>query len=275
MVNVDLYSAIITKVSNALVSWYRKGKTRLDLYEARDDEVLGCCGISWTICKQSAPCSRQITTPTPHHSIFTGRMLFLTPKQQCQRIEGKVHPLYYGAISRHFWLLRMTVGNGWVSLVLMCADMIDRTVMPRLPWHDIHSAVFGKPARDVARHFIQRWNFTKVHFISLFSCLCPSYRWVQRHYVWGLSVCMPVSALRRRHCLTGLLSIYSFCCVVESLSCSFTMKLPPVCSNWIQAVLRNVQIAQFLNVFLRHHCFQFVSVILEVLWSRSFKRAGM
>jgi len=30
-------------------------------------------GISWTICKQSAPRSRQITTPTPHHSIFTGR----------------------------------------------------------------------------------------------------------------------------------------------------------------------------------------------------------
>jgi len=27
-------------------------------------------GISWTICKQSAPCSRQITTPTPHHSVF-------------------------------------------------------------------------------------------------------------------------------------------------------------------------------------------------------------
>jgi len=24
-------------------------------------------GISWTICKQSAPHSRQITTPTPHH----------------------------------------------------------------------------------------------------------------------------------------------------------------------------------------------------------------
>ena len=26
-------------------------------------------GISWTICKQSAPCSRQIIT-TPHHSVF-------------------------------------------------------------------------------------------------------------------------------------------------------------------------------------------------------------
>ena len=28
-------------------------------------------GISWAIRKQSAPHSRQITTPTPHHSIFT------------------------------------------------------------------------------------------------------------------------------------------------------------------------------------------------------------
>jgi len=27
-------------------------------------------------------------TPTPHHSIFTGRMLFLTPNQQCQSTEG-------------------------------------------------------------------------------------------------------------------------------------------------------------------------------------------
>ena len=27
-------------------------------------------GIRWTICKQSAPRSRQITTPTPHNAIF-------------------------------------------------------------------------------------------------------------------------------------------------------------------------------------------------------------
>jgi len=48
----------------------------------------GGSGISWTICKQSAPHSRQITMPTPHHLIFTGRMLFLTPNQQCQSTEG-------------------------------------------------------------------------------------------------------------------------------------------------------------------------------------------
>jgi len=37
----------------------------VDLNEARDNGFSGCSGISWTICKQSAPHSRQITTPTP------------------------------------------------------------------------------------------------------------------------------------------------------------------------------------------------------------------
>ena len=66
------------------VSWHQKSKTSLDLNEARYDWVLGCSGISWTICKQSAPRSRQITTPIPRHSIF------LMPNQQCQSTEGKV-----------------------------------------------------------------------------------------------------------------------------------------------------------------------------------------
>jgi len=70
------------------VSRYQKGKTRLDLNEARDDGVLGCSGIGWTICKQSAPRARQITTTAPDHSIFTGRTLFLERNQQCQSAEG-------------------------------------------------------------------------------------------------------------------------------------------------------------------------------------------
>jgi len=40
--------------------------------------------VSWTICKSFAFRSTQITMPAPHHSIFTGRMLFLTPNQQRQ-----------------------------------------------------------------------------------------------------------------------------------------------------------------------------------------------
>jgi phospholipase D1/2 len=31
-----------------------------------------------------------------------------------------------------------------------------------MPWHDEGLVVFGQAARDVARHFIQRWNIHKV-----------------------------------------------------------------------------------------------------------------
>ena len=45
------------------------------------------------------------------------------------------------------------------------ADEIDRNKQPRMPWHDIACVTYGKAARDAARHFIQRWNFTKVIFV--------------------------------------------------------------------------------------------------------------
>lgn len=41
-------------------------------------------------------------------------------------------------------------------------DFIDRKIEPRMPWHDEALVVFGQAARDVARHFIQRWNIHKV-----------------------------------------------------------------------------------------------------------------
>jgi len=72
------------------VSRQHKGKTSLDLNEARDDRVLRRSGISWTVCYQPAPCSRQRTTSTPHHSSFTGRMLFLTPTDSVKAMKASV-----------------------------------------------------------------------------------------------------------------------------------------------------------------------------------------
>uniref|UniRef100_A0A672S279 phospholipase D n=1 Tax=Sinocyclocheilus grahami TaxID=75366 RepID=A0A672S279_SINGR len=54
------------------------------------------------------------------------------------------------------------VYKDWVRLDKPFDDFIDRYTTPRMPWHDISSVVHGKAARDVARHFIQRWNFTKI-----------------------------------------------------------------------------------------------------------------
>ena len=39
------------------------------------------------------------------------------------------------------------------------AELYDRSKIPRMAWHDISMCMLGQPARDVARHFIQRWNY--------------------------------------------------------------------------------------------------------------------
>jgi phospholipase D1/2 len=40
-------------------------------------------------------------------------------------------------------------------------EMYDRSVVPRMPWHDIAMQVVGQPARDMTRHFVQRWNYLR------------------------------------------------------------------------------------------------------------------
>ena len=71
------------------VSQYQKGKTNLSLKQ----ETVSGSGISWAICK-STSCSRQITMPVPHYSVFfTGRMPFLSPNQQRQSTEGRYYSL--------------------------------------------------------------------------------------------------------------------------------------------------------------------------------------
>ncbi|KAA6413790.1 MAG: phospholipase D [Lasallia pustulata] len=38
-------------------------------------------------------------------------------------------------------------------------EMYDRSTIARMPWHDISMQVVGQPARDLTRHFVQRWNY--------------------------------------------------------------------------------------------------------------------
>lgn len=62
------------------------------------------------------------------------------------------------------------------GILYFFTDNIDRTQVPRMPWRDLSAAVHGKAARDVARHFIQRWNFTKVRLNKECSVLPGFYR---------------------------------------------------------------------------------------------------
>ncbi|KAL9259459.1 Phospholipase D zeta 1-like protein [Drosera capensis] len=52
--------------------------------------------------------------------------------------------------------------NSWEETM---KDELDRTKYPRMPWHDVHCALWGPPCWDVARHFVQRWNHAKVDFV--------------------------------------------------------------------------------------------------------------
>ncbi|KAJ1354922.1 hypothetical protein KIN20_012017 [Parelaphostrongylus tenuis] len=80
--------------------------------------------------------------------------------------------------------VKLWVGKDYVNYIhkdfidvdLPFHDFIDRGCTPRMPWHDIHSVTFGAPARDVARHFIQRWNATKTEKLKddlTYPCLLP------------------------------------------------------------------------------------------------------
>ena len=58
----------LTTLFPGLPGWAGTRKVKPIWISLKQETVTGS-GISWAICK-SAPCSRQITTPAPHHSVF-------------------------------------------------------------------------------------------------------------------------------------------------------------------------------------------------------------
>ncbi|XP_048626476.1 phospholipase D zeta 1-like [Brassica napus] len=55
-----------------------------------------------------------------------------------------------------------------------------------MPWHDVHCALWGPPCRDVARHFVQRWNYAKRNkapYEDSIPLLMPQHHMVIPHYM--------------------------------------------------------------------------------------------
>uniref|UniRef100_A0A4W3J7H7 Phospholipase n=1 Tax=Callorhinchus milii TaxID=7868 RepID=A0A4W3J7H7_CALMI len=89
------------------------------------------------------------------------------PDQSWENSAGqpKEHLLIPDQTNQKFWLGKdycNFILKDWVQLDKPFEDFIDRCTTPRMPWRDIGVVVHGGAARDVARHFIQRWNFTKI-----------------------------------------------------------------------------------------------------------------
>ena len=71
---------------------YQKGKTSLDLNDARDDEVWG---RQWHLLDYMQTICTSLQTDKSHKHLvtqfFTYKMFSLTPNQQCQKFCGKFH----------------------------------------------------------------------------------------------------------------------------------------------------------------------------------------
>ncbi|CAG9854578.1 unnamed protein product [Phyllotreta striolata] len=78
-----------------------------------------------------------------------------TPEEMIDGLDG----------SPKFWIGKDYVNfivKDFTNLESPFDDFINRSTTPRMPWHDIGVCVQGDAARDVARHFIQRWNAVKL-----------------------------------------------------------------------------------------------------------------
>ena len=63
-----MYNTRLTALCPVLPRWAGTRKVK-PIWILLKQETVSGSGISWAIC-QSARCSRQITTPAPHHSVF-------------------------------------------------------------------------------------------------------------------------------------------------------------------------------------------------------------
>lgn len=66
--------------------------------------------------------------------------------------DGPDGPVWRG---KDYWNERVLEFQG---LTKPFEDAFDRGKTPRMPWHDVGLHMVGQPARDLCRHFCQRWN---------------------------------------------------------------------------------------------------------------------
>lgn len=89
--------------------------------------------------------------------------------------------------------------NSWEDAM---KDELERQKYPRMPWHDVHCALWGPPCRDVARHFVQRWNYAKRNKAPnepAIPLLMPQQHMVIPHYMGGSREVDIPSEVRNNH----------------------------------------------------------------------------
>ena len=126
-----------------LVSRYPKGKTNLDFNEATDSEwqvkpnwillkqeTVSGNGICWAICK-SAPCSRQIAMPAPHHSVFYRPDALPATQPTASKQNISLHLKYVAPLPCEIWI-SVKWRQSKISIVIKWLMINHKVVQPSI-----------------------------------------------------------------------------------------------------------------------------------------------
>ncbi|XP_057538983.1 phospholipase D zeta 1-like isoform X2 [Amaranthus tricolor] len=109
---------------------------------------------------------------------------------------GDLPPLNWPG--KDYYNPRESEPNSWED---MMKDELDRQRYPRMPWHDVQCALWGPPCRDIARHFVQRWNYakkSKAPHQRTIPLLIPRHHMVLPHYVRSTEINVPNNEEKQR-----------------------------------------------------------------------------
>ncbi|XP_052164261.1 phospholipase D zeta 1-like [Oryza glaberrima] len=100
-----------------------------------------------------------------------------TPEHKVVDVPPSIWP------GKDYYNPRESEPNSWEDTM---KDELDRTKYPRMPWHDVQCALYGPACRDIARHFVQRWNYAKRNKApneQAIPLLMPQHHMVIPHYM--------------------------------------------------------------------------------------------
>lgn len=119
-----------------------------------------------------------------HHVCFLGGLDLCFGRYDSPDHRVSDHPSFIWP-GKDYYNPRESEPNSWEDTM---KDELDRQKVPRMPWHDVQCALWGPPCRDVARHFVQRWNYakrSKAPNENTIPLLLPQHHMVIPHYLTG------------------------------------------------------------------------------------------
>ncbi|XP_022156371.1 phospholipase D zeta 2-like isoform X2 [Momordica charantia] len=117
-----------------------------------------------------------------HHICFIGGLDLCFGRYDTMEHKVSDFPPYTWP-GKDYYNPRESEPNSWEDTM---KDELDREKYPRMPWHDVHCALWGSPCRDIARHFVQRWNHAKRNKApneEKIPLLMPQHHMVLPHYM--------------------------------------------------------------------------------------------